>query len=163
MTARIGGLGWWCGVAPRSNLSMMIMRPPQQGQECFSVSNSAALVVIALMASTGIIGGMSSCPLLLDFGAMPTNPFGRLALARRTHGTAGLALAGVPCAHRGPWRVPCHYARPHRIPATLEHCAAPSAAKAPGRRVFLRRAWSPSVRAKLHRSYRCPANDFGGS
>ena len=39
---------------------------------------------------------MSSCPLLLDFGAMPTNPFGRLALARRTHGTAigGITVAG---------------------------------------------------------------------
>jgi ABC transporter substrate binding protein len=39
---------------------MVIMRPPQQGQECFGLCGSAALGLIALMASTGMIGGMSS-------------------------------------------------------------------------------------------------------
>ena len=57
--AAVGGLGRWCGVAPRSNLSMMSIRPPQHGQR-FVVCGSAALGLIALMASTGIIGGMSS-------------------------------------------------------------------------------------------------------
>jgi hypothetical protein len=28
----VGGLARWCGVAPRWNLLMMIIRPPQQGQ-----------------------------------------------------------------------------------------------------------------------------------
>jgi hypothetical protein len=38
---------------------MMIMRPPQQGQERFAVCGAAALVLIALMALTGMIGGAS--------------------------------------------------------------------------------------------------------
>src|SRR6516162_3536448 len=63
-----GGLGWWCGVAPRSNRSMMIMRPPQQGQR-FVVCGSAALGLIALMASTGMIGGASSWRARATFSA----------------------------------------------------------------------------------------------
>ncbi len=35
---------------------MMIMRPPQQGQGCFGVCGSLALVLAALMASIGSIG-----------------------------------------------------------------------------------------------------------
>jgi len=55
---------------------MMIMRPLQQGQECFAVCGSAALALIALMASTGMIGGVSSSRARATFSA-------RLALASR--------------------------------------------------------------------------------
>jgi hypothetical protein len=61
LIAGVGGLGRYCGVAPRSNLSMMIMRPPQQGQR-FVVCGSAALRLIALMASTGIKSKMEVPP-----------------------------------------------------------------------------------------------------
>jgi hypothetical protein len=36
---------------------MMIMRPLQQGQECCGFSRSAGWGLMALMASTGMIGG----------------------------------------------------------------------------------------------------------
>ena len=51
-----GGFGVW----PRSKVSMMIMRPPQQGQGCSGVCGSLALVLAALMASIGSIGTASS-------------------------------------------------------------------------------------------------------
>jgi hypothetical protein len=69
LIADIGGLGRWCGVAPRSNLSMMIMQPPQQGQEWLAVCGSAALALLALMASTGMTGGMSSSRARATFSA----------------------------------------------------------------------------------------------
>ena len=43
LTATIGPLGRWRGVWPRSKVSMMIMRPPQCGQACASLSLSAWL------------------------------------------------------------------------------------------------------------------------
>ncbi len=42
LTATIGPLGRWRGVSPRSKVSMTIMRPPQWGQACASLSLSAS-------------------------------------------------------------------------------------------------------------------------
>jgi hypothetical protein len=55
---------------------MMIMRPPQPGQEQFAVCGSAAVALIALMAATGIIGGARSSRARATFSA-------RLPLASR--------------------------------------------------------------------------------
>src|SRR4051794_41780486 len=58
-----GGLGRYCGVVPRWNRSMTIMRPPQQGQS-FVVCGSAALglsaglVAVGFVGSAGMIGGL---------------------------------------------------------------------------------------------------------
>src|SRR6266851_397915 len=56
----IGAVGRCRGAEPRSKVSMMIMRPPQQGQGCCGVCGSSTLVLAALMASIGSIGTASS-------------------------------------------------------------------------------------------------------
>jgi hypothetical protein len=61
-----GAVGRWRGIWPRAKNSMMVMRPPQQGQErpgAFGSSGWAlveALGQAALMASIGMSGAASS-------------------------------------------------------------------------------------------------------
>jgi hypothetical protein len=50
---------------------MMIMRPPQQRQEWFAVCGSAALGLLALMASTGMIGGATVTVYEMVEGSLP--------------------------------------------------------------------------------------------
>src|SRR5712692_8205671 len=72
----IGAVGRCRGAEPRSKVSMMIMRPPQQGQGCCGVCGSSTLVLAALMASIGSIGTASSSRARAMLSA-------RVALARR--------------------------------------------------------------------------------
>src|SRR6516164_6253167 len=45
LSMRVGTAGRYRGPQPRSKVSMMIMRPPQQGQGCASVCCSPSLVL----------------------------------------------------------------------------------------------------------------------
>jgi hypothetical protein len=76
LIAAMGAVGRYCGEQPRAKISMMIMRPPQQGQGCFGVCGSLASVLAALMASIGSIGIASSSRARAMFSA-------RVALASR--------------------------------------------------------------------------------
>jgi hypothetical protein len=53
------GGGRYVGCCPRLKVSMMIMRPPQQGQGCCGVFGCSGLVLAALMASIGMSGTAS--------------------------------------------------------------------------------------------------------
>ena len=47
------------GCCPRKKVSMMRMRPPQQGQGCSGAFGSSGLALTALMASIGMSGAAS--------------------------------------------------------------------------------------------------------
>src|SRR5713226_6704245 len=54
------GVGRCFGCCPRKKVSMMIMRPPQQGQGCCGCFGSSGVALAALMASIGMSGTASN-------------------------------------------------------------------------------------------------------
>jgi len=54
------GVGRCFGCCPRKKVSMMIMRPPQQGQGCSGSFGSSGGALPALMASIGMSGTASN-------------------------------------------------------------------------------------------------------
>jgi hypothetical protein len=57
LIATVGAVGRYRGARPRSKVSMMIMRPPQQGQGCASVGGSSTLSEsLASLLGLGALG-----------------------------------------------------------------------------------------------------------
>src|SRR5215203_6099792 len=60
LIAAMDVVGRYCGEQPRAKVSMMIMRPLQQGRGCESICGSLASAFVALLASRSGARALSS-------------------------------------------------------------------------------------------------------
>src|SRR5271169_237387 len=67
----IGTVGRYRGVEPRSKVSMMIMRPPQQGQGCESACGSLSPLLSASVGARCGVGTLSRCRARAMLSARP--------------------------------------------------------------------------------------------